>query len=97
MIGRGLLANPGMLSGGTNADALEAFMNELLAVYEAEFRGSRNAIFRLKEHWSYLCRSFPGSEKLWKALRKTTDPAQFRAITAEIFHTLPFDPSGAEV
>ena len=96
MIGRGLLANPGMLSGSTDVRTLEAFMNELLAVYEAEFGGSRNAMFRLKEHWSYLRRSFAGSEKLWKALRKTTDPAQFRAITAEIFHTLPFDPSGVE-
>lgn len=96
MIGRGLLANPGMLSGGTNVDTLEAFMNELLAVYEAEFGGSRNAMFRLKEHWSYLRRSFLGSEKLWKALRKTTDPAQFRAITTELFHTLLFNPSGVE-
>ena len=96
MIGRGLLANPGMLSGGTDVRALEAFMNELLTVYEAEFGGSRNAMFRLKEHWSYLRRSFPGSEKLWKALRKTTDPVQFRSITAEVFHTLPFDPSGTE-
>lgn len=96
MIGRGLLANPGMLSGGTDVRALEAFMNELLAVYEQEFGGSRNAMFRLKEHWSYLRRSFPGSEKLWKALRKTTDPNQFRSITGELFHTLPFTPASEE-
>lgn len=96
MIGRGLLANPGMLSGGTDVRALEAFMNELLAVYEQEFGGSRNAMFRLKEHWSYLRRSFPGSEKLWKALRKTTDPNQFRSITSELFHTLPFTPASEE-
>ena len=96
MIGRGLLANPGMLSGGTDVRALEAFMNELLAVYEQEFGGSRNAMFRLKEHWSYLRRSFPGSEKLWKALRKTTDPNQFRSITGELFHTLPFTPAPEE-
>ena len=96
MIGRGLLANPGMLSGGTDVRALEAFMNELLAVYEQEFGGSRNAMFRLKEHWSYLRRSFPGSEKLWKALRKTTDPNQFRSITGELFHTLHFTPAFEE-
>ena len=96
MIGRGLLANPGMLSGGTDVRALEAFMNELLAVYEQEFGGSRNAMFRLKEHWSYLRRSFPGSEKLWKALRKTTDPNQFRSITGELFHALPFTPASEE-
>ena len=89
MIGRGLVADPGMLSGGTDAKALEAFMNELMAVYEVEFGGSRNAIFRLKENWGFLHDRFEGSEKLWKRLRKTTDAAEFKAITAEIFHTLP--------
>ncbi len=89
MIGRGLVADPGMLSGGTDVKALEAFMNELMAVYEVEFGGSRNAIFRLKENWGFLHDRFEGSEKLWKRLRKTTDAAEFKAITAEIFHTLP--------
>lgn len=89
MIGRGLVADPGMLSGGTEKDALEAFMNELLEVYTLEFGGSRNAMFRLKENWSFLHSRFEGSEKLWKRLRKTTDPQEFRAITSEMFQTLP--------
>ena len=89
MIGRGLIADPGMLSGGTDKKALEGFMNELMAVYEVEFGGSRNAIFRLKENWGFLHSRFEGCEKLWKRLRKTTDAAEFKSITAEIFHTLP--------
>jgi len=89
MIGRGLLADPGMLSGGTDRDTLERFMTELLDTYESEFGGSRNAMFRMKEHWSYLYRRFDGCDRLWKQLRKTTDAAQFRSITAEIFQTLP--------
>ena len=88
MIGRGLIADPGMLSGGTDKAALEGFMNELMAVYEVEFGGSRNAIFRLKENWSFLHSRFEGCDKLWKRLRKTTDAAEFKAITTEIFHTL---------
>lgn len=88
MIGRGLIADPGMLSGGTDKAALESFMNELMAVYEVEFGGSRNAIFRLKENWGFLHSRFEGSEKLWKRLRKTTDAAEFKSISAEIFHTL---------
>ena len=75
MIGRGLVADPGMLSGGTDAAALEHFMNELMAVYEVEFGGSRNAIFRLKENWGFLHDRFEGCDKLWKRLRKTTDAA----------------------
>ena len=89
MIGRGLVADPGMLSGGTDVNTLEAFMNELMAVYEVEFGGSRNAIFRLKENWHCMILLFEGSEKLWKKLRKTTDIAEYRAISAEIFATLP--------
>ena len=88
MIGRGLIADPGMLSGGTDKAALEGFMNDLMAVYEVEFGGSRNAIFRLKENWGFLHDRFEGSEKLWKRLRKTTDAAEFKSISAEIFHTL---------
>ena len=88
MIGRGLIADPGMLSGSADKAALESFMNELMAVYEVEFGGSRNAIFRLKENWGFLHSRFEGCDKLWKRLRKTTDAAEFKSITAEIFHTL---------
>ena len=92
MIGRGLVADPGMVTGGTDVKALESFMNELMAVYTVEFGGARNAIFRLKENWGFLHDRFEGSEKLWKRLRKCTDAAEFQSITAEIFHTLTWKP-----
>ena len=88
MIGRGLVADPGMLSGGTDVKALEGFMNALLEEYTVSFGGSRNAMFRLKENWSFLLPRFHDSEKLGKRLRKTTDLGEYRAIAAEIFHTL---------
>lgn len=89
MLGRGLIRDPGMLTpGGTTAAALEGFYNELLEAYIVLFGGSRNAMFRLKEHWGLLLQKFDGSEKLGKRLRKTTDLAEYKAITAEIFHTL---------
>ncbi|MBO7252034.1 MAG: tRNA-dihydrouridine synthase family protein [Oscillospiraceae bacterium] len=89
MIGRGLIADPGMLCGGTDAAALEGFMNELMDIYTVEFGSARNAIFRLKENWGFLHSRFEGCDKLWKQLRKCTDADQFRSITDEIFHTLP--------
>jgi tRNA-dihydrouridine synthase len=91
MIGRALVGDPGMLlAGGTDVKTLEAFHNELLDTYTEAFGGGRNAMFRLKENWHMLIGHFEGSEKLWKRLRKTTDLAEFKAITAEIFHTLQF-------
>lgn len=91
MIGRGLLSDPGMVTpGGTDVKTLEAFFEELLDEYLSAFGGSRNAMFRLKEHWNFLIQNFEGAEMLSKRLRKTTDLGEYKAITQEIFHTLPF-------
>ena len=90
MIGRGLVADPGMLCGGTDKKALEGFLGELLSVYEVEFGGSRNAMFRMKENWGFLHSRFEGSDKLWKQLRKTTDVREFKDISTQILHTCPF-------
>lgn len=90
MIGRGLIADPGMLTpGGTTRQSLKAFTDELTETYISAFGGARNAMFRMKENWSFLRHRFDGSERLWKQLRKTTDLTEYKAITAEIFHTLP--------
>ena len=88
MLGRGLIGDPGMLA-GTTAAKLEAFHNELLEEYMVCFGSARNAMFRMKENWGFLLRRFEDSEKLGKRLRKTTDVAEFKSITSEIFHTLP--------
>ena len=89
MLGRSLVADPGMLlPGGTDIKALEQFHDALLEEYLVLFGGSRNAMFRLKENWGFLLNRFEDSEKLAKRLRKTTDLGEYRAIVAEIFCTL---------
>ena len=93
MLGRGLIADPGMLSGGTTIDSLKAFHDELLDSYTEAFGSQRNAMSRLKENWFYLAHKFDGGDKLFKALRKSTDFAQYQAVTEEIFQTLPLLPS----
>ena len=89
MIGRGLVADPGMLQGGTDAGTLEAFLNALMDDYEVGFSGCRNALFRMKENWAHLHDRFAGSDKLWKKMRKTTDAAEFRRLSSELLHTCP--------
>ena len=90
MLGRGLIADPGMLSpGGTTVEKLEAFYDELTEEYVREFGGPRNAMFRLKENWRFTVCMFDGHEKLKKKLLKTTDIHEFRSITQQILHTLP--------
>lgn len=91
MIGRGLIADPGMLmSGGTDKQSLLDFCDELMDEYTAVFGSTRNAMFRMKENWGMIAGRFEGSEKLTKRLRKTTDPAEFRAVTRELVHTLSY-------
>ena len=89
MIGRGLVGNPAMFRPGTSAQTIRDFHDTLLETYIEAFGSARNAIFRLKENWHCMILLFEGSEKLWKKLRKTTDIEEYRAITAEIFATLP--------
>lgn len=90
MIGRGLVADPGMVSaGGTTTGTLRSFYEELLEHYIEAFGGARNAIFRMKEHWQYLLPSFENSEQLGKRLKKTTDIAEYRSLTQQIFSSLP--------
>ena len=89
MIGRGLVGNPAMFHPGTSEETIRAFHDTLLETYIETFGSARNAIFRLKENWHCMILLFEGSEKLWKKLRKTTDIAEYRAISAEIFATLP--------
>ena len=86
MLGRGLIANPGMFGCSEN---LETFHDELLSTYITAFGSERNALFRMKENWFYLLPTFEGSDKLGKKLRKCTDIAEYRTITREIFEALP--------
>lgn len=89
MLGRGLIGNPGMLSGNsTTVQRLQEFHDALLDAYLSNFGGARNAMFRMKEHWRYLFCLFENAEKFQKRIRKTTDLQEYRQITAQIFTTL---------
>ena len=91
MIGRGLIADPGMLTpGGTTREALKGYLNALLEEYLIAFGGSRNAMFRMKEHWGLLLSHFRTDEKLAKKLRKTTDLDEYRTITHQILESIEF-------
>jgi hypothetical protein len=89
MIGRGLVADPGMLTGGTDRQTLKAFLTELSDTYCTVFGSKRNAIYRMKDNWHYLISLFEGSDKLWKEMRKSTDYDRFMSIANEIIETLP--------
>ena len=91
MIGRGLVGDPGILTpGGTDVKTLKQFHDHLLEEYTICFGSTRNAMFRMKENWHYLSQHFDTGEKLFKSLRKTTDIAEYRQITTDIFNTMSY-------
>ena len=88
MIGRGLIGKPDMLADTkANGETLYRFYDALLSDYLDIFGGSRNAMFRLKEHWHYLLPQFPGCEKLGKRLQKATDLSEYRELSHTILLT----------
>ena len=93
MLGRGLIADPGLLvPSGTDVKSLEAFHDALLEEYICAFGSERNAMFRMKENWRYWLCKFADSQKLGKQIRKTTNINEYKAITRQIFSTLPLMP-----
>lgn len=90
MIGRGILANPAlarMLRGGTPATRaeLERFHDELFEAYLAEMGG--NAVFRMKEWWSYARCSFANPRSVHRRVRKVRKVEEYRAAVRTIFRS----------
>ena len=87
MIGRGLIGNPGMLT-GTDAATLEAFHNALLEEYLVVFGGSRNAMFRMKENWRHMILLFENSEKFGKVILKSKNAEEYQTAVNAVFNHL---------
>lgn len=90
MLGRGILANPALarvLRGGPAAMALELkrFHDKLFGAYEAEMGG--NAVFRMKEWWSYARFSFEDPLAVHRAVRKVRTVGDYEAAVERIFRT----------
>lgn len=93
MIGRGLIADPSLvtrLTGGARADKkmLEAFHNALYERYCEAFGDRRIAMLRMKEIWFYHLNLFADSEKHGKALKKSRTAEEYERAAAAVFHDL---------
>ena len=90
MLGRGAVADPSLfrvLRGGAPASLEELFEYHarLYAAYREAFSGERPVLCRMKEVWSWLRRSLPGSGQGWKALRKAASFREYEAAAALLF------------
>ena len=89
MIGRGLIANPGLAAGYKKglADAddikldlvlFKKFHDDLLSQYTEVLSGEKPVLHRMKEFLSFWQANFPDEEKLIKKLRKSNRISEYR-------------------
>lgn len=101
MIGRGILQNPGLLqqlkaastdfngvslpSSEDCLDVLKEFHNSLLAGYQVIMSGDTNTLYKMKDLWTFLSRSFESPDKYVKKIRKATDVSDYKLAVNALF------------
>lgn len=64
---------------------LRAFHDQLLEDYREIMSGDRNALFKMKEIWSYMGESFEGADKYLKKIKKANRLTDYQIAVNEIF------------
>jgi tRNA-dihydrouridine synthase len=90
MLGRGIIANPGLLNeikNNTNIDkkVLKDFHDEMLYKYIEIFDEERNAIFRMKELWGYMNYMFSDNKKYAKKIKKSQNLSDYNESVLSLF------------
>lgn len=90
MIGRGILANPGLMGeikDGTFVDkkVLKDFHDEIFNNYRELFNEDRNAIFRMKELWGYMIHIFSDNKKYAKKIKKAQKLDAYNDAVSSLF------------
>ena len=90
MIGRGLVASPGLVreiktGQKTTREELRRYAGELFEGYCEAYGEEKNALYKMKEIWYYLGSRFPDSEKTLKKIKKATTGAKYREAVEELF------------
>lgn len=92
MIGRGVIANPALLEEiyGQKVDEvwkkrkIREFHDCLYHEYKELSMGDKNVLFKMKEVWCYLGKSFPENEKALKKIRKAERLDRYDAAVSEL-------------
>lgn len=71
---------------GADLEKLKAFHDEVLDGYCEIMSGQKNTLFKMKELWVYLGRSFPGEDKILKKIRKADALSEYKIEVGKLFH-----------
>lgn len=90
MLGRGILANPGLVDSiknnkNTDKKAVKAFHDEILNTYIEIYKESRNAMLRMKELWGYMIYIFSDNKSYAKKIKKAQKLNDYNAAVLSLF------------
>ena len=90
MYGRGLIANPGLVTAirtgsAPGKETLRGFHDKIYGDYQELLSGERNVLFRMKELWNYMAGTFYQSEKYAKKIKKSQHLKEYEAAVDSLF------------
>lgn len=94
MLGRGLLANPGLLQEVHNKTPMDretfsCFHREIYENYQEVSCGERNVLFKMKELWFYFREMFPEGKKQIKRIKKAETLRKYEEAVNDLFQNVP--------
>lgn len=98
MLGRGVVANPGLVreivtGEKISGEELRAYHDKLYAGYREALGSEKDALFKMKELWSYLGKGFTGADKYLKKIRKADRPEEYISAVRGVFDCCEFSIS----
>ena len=95
MLGRGIVANPGLVreirtGERISKEALKEYHDTLYTAYREALGSEKDALFKMKELWSYLGKGFQDAEKYLKKIRKANRQEAYVSAVNQVFDNCGF-------
>lgn len=92
MLGRGIVANPGLVreiktGERISKEKLKEYHDRLYTGYREALGSGKDALFKMKELWSYLGKEFADAEKYLKKIRKSNRPDEYVSAVERLFES----------
>jgi len=91
MIGRGLLANPGLVAQikkneGLDKSVLYSFHNQIYVDYQIMLNEDRKVLSKMKETWFYMIQAFSNYEAYFTGIRRSESLKDYETAVALLFN-----------
>lgn len=90
MLGRGILANPGLIgeiknNEFANKEIIKMFHDEIFENYTILLNEDKNAMYRMKELWGYMSHIFTNNKKYYKKIKKSQKAIDYKNAVNSLF------------